>query len=163
MVTGPRGEVRPGNDGTETLVLHRAYPDPIGDVWAALTESDRLARWMGHYEGEGGTGGTVELTVTGELDAGGTEGEPSTVQIVECSPPNRLIVDMPSYDGGTWRLALTLTGHESGTTLVFEQRLAAGTPVDDIEAGWRWYLDRLGASLTDDPMPAWDDYAPAAG
>jgi uncharacterized protein YndB with AHSA1/START domain len=159
MVTGPQGEVRRNDDGTETIVLHRSFPDPIDDVWAAITESDRLARWIGRYEGAGGTGGTVEFTVTGELDAGGEEGKPETVQIVECSPPHRLVVDMPSYDGGVWHLAVTLTGHGSGTTLVFEQRLTAGTPAGEIEAGWRWYLDRLVASLAGGPMPAWDDYA----
>ena len=39
-----------GDDG-RTLVLHREYPDPIGEVWAALTESDRLARWIGTHSG----------------------------------------------------------------------------------------------------------------
>ncbi|GAA0276935.1 SRPBCC domain-containing protein [Cryptosporangium japonicum] len=158
MVTGQPGEVRHNDDGTETIVLHRTFADPIEDVWAAITESDRLARWIGHYEGTGGTGGTVEFTTTGELDAGGEVDEPATVQIVECSPPHRLVVDMPSYDGGVWHLAATLSGHGSGTTLVFEQRLTAGVPAGDIEAGWRWYLDRLVASIADEPMPAWDDY-----
>ena len=31
----------------------------------------------------------------------------------------------------------------------------------DVEAGWSWYLDRLGATLHDAPMPAWTGYAPA--
>ena len=31
---------------------------PIEDVWSALTEPDRLARWIGGYEGERGAGGT---------------------------------------------------------------------------------------------------------
>ena len=29
-----------------------SWPDPIDDVWAALTEPDRLARWIGVYDGE---------------------------------------------------------------------------------------------------------------
>jgi len=162
MTTGPQGEARLNADGTQTLALQRSYPDPIEDVWAALTESDRLARWFGRYRGTGGTGTTVEFTLTGEVDAGGEEAEPSTVSILDCSPPNRLVVEMPSGDGGTWRLAVTLTAHGSGTTLVFEQVLAAALDPAEMEAGWRWYLDRLGASLAGEPMPSWDDYAPSA-
>ena len=33
------------------IVLHRHYATPAEDVWAAFTESDRLARWIGHYTG----------------------------------------------------------------------------------------------------------------
>ena len=36
-----------------------------------------------------------------------------------------------------------------------------GVDPADVEAGWSWYLDRLGASLHDAPMPQWPDYAPA--
>jgi uncharacterized protein YndB with AHSA1/START domain len=162
MATGPQGEVRPQGDGTETLVFHRTFPDPIQDVWTALTESDRLARWIGSFTGEGGTGGTVEFTVTGEVDAGGEVAKPVTVSILDCSPPTRLVVDFPSGDGASWQIAVTLAEHAGGTTLEFTQRLTAGLDATDIEAGWRWYLDRLTASLHGEPMPAWDDYVPSA-
>ena len=36
-----------------------------------------------------------------------------------------------------------------------------GVDPADVEAGWSWYLDRLGAALHDAPMPQWPDYAPA--
>ena len=169
-MTGPQAE---GHD--RTLVLHRDYPDPIDDVWAALTESDRLARWIGSYTGPGGAAGTVEFTMTGEVDAGGAVAPPVAVAVVECDPPTtqadsraaagtaqtaRLVVDIPETADRTWRVAVQLTGTARGTTLRFEQRIAAGTDPADIEAGWSWYLDRLGAALHDAPMPAWDDYLP---
>ena len=44
---------------------------------------------------------------------------------------------------------------------MFEQPVPAGLDPADIDAGWRWYLDRLGAALQGGPMPAWADYAPA--
>ncbi|GAA3390706.1 SRPBCC domain-containing protein [Cryptosporangium minutisporangium] len=160
MVTGPQGEVRQRNDGTELVVLHRTFPDRVEDVWAALTESHRLARWIGSFTGEGGTGGTVEFTVTGEVDAGGEVAEPVTVSILDCSPPTRLVVDFPADGGGSWHIAVTLAEHAGGTTLEFTQRLAAGVDATDVEAGWRWYLDRLAASVAGTPMPNWDDYAP---
>jgi uncharacterized protein YndB with AHSA1/START domain len=155
MTTGPQAD-----DDGRTLVLHREYPDPIRDVWAAFTESDRLARWFGSYTGSGGTGGTVELTVTGEVDAGGEVAKPATVAILECAPPRRLVVDIPEGDQ-SWRVAVTLTDDAGPTVVRFEQSLLEGMDPADMEAGWRWYLDRLGASLHGGPMPAWADYVPA--
>ncbi len=39
-------EIREGRD---VLVLTRAFRAPIADVWAAVTESDRMARWIGTW------------------------------------------------------------------------------------------------------------------
>ncbi len=33
------------------VVLRREWPDPIDDVWSALTESERTARWIGTWTG----------------------------------------------------------------------------------------------------------------
>ena len=153
-----------------TLTLRREYPEPIGAVWAALTESDRLASWIGTYTGSGRPGGTVEFTMTGEVDAGGEVAPPATVTVVECAAPGtaggegataRLVVDIPESAERTWRIAITLRDEGGRTGLVFEQAVPVGLDPADIEAGWRWYLDRLGAALQGGPMPAWADYAPA--
>lgn len=144
------------------LVLRREYPDPVEEVWAAFTESERLARWFGSYVGTGGPGGTVELTVTGEVDAGGAAADPVTVTIHECAPPRRLLVEIPGDGGSPWLVGITLDDAGGHTILVFEQRLAEGVDPADVEAGWNWYLDRLGAVLRDAPMPDWADYAPDA-
>lgn len=149
---------------TRSLVLRREYPDPIGVVWAALTESERLGRWIGTYTGRGAVGGTVEFTVTGEVDAGGEVAPPATVTILECEPPGgsaRLVVDIPESPERTWRVTVTLAEQAGRTALVFGQGVPEGLDPADVEAGWSWYLDRLGAALHDEPMPAWADYAPA--
>lgn len=144
------------------LTLRREYPDPIGEVWAAFTESARLARWFGSYTGTGGPGGAVELTVTGEVDAGGEVAAPVTVTVRECAPPHRLVVEVPGGDGPPWLLTVTLSRAGEGTALVFEQRLVPGIDAGDVAAGWNWYLDRLGASLRGADMPDWAEYAPAS-
>jgi uncharacterized protein YndB with AHSA1/START domain len=146
--------------GERMVVLRRHWPDPITDVWSALTESERTARWIGTYTGVGRPSGSVRFTMTGEVDAGGEVAAPVTVTIVECDPPRRLVLDIPEGDGPPWRVAVTLTEEDGGTALLFEQRVIAGVSPDDVEAGWSWYLDRLGAALHDAPMPAWTDYAP---
>ena len=150
----------PHDDG-RTLVLRREYPDPVGQVWAALTEPDRLARWIGTYTGAGGPGSTVEFTMTGEVDAGGEVAPPVTVPVLECEPPRRLVVDIPESVDRIWRVAVTLAAEGGRTVLRFEQPVPHGVDPADIEAGWSWYLDRLGASLHGGPMPAWEDYVPA--
>jgi uncharacterized protein YndB with AHSA1/START domain len=156
MTTDPQADRR-------TLVLRREYPDPIDQVWAALTESDRLARWIGTYTGTGGTGGAVEFTMTGEADAGGEVAASVSVAILECAPPRRLVVDIPENDNDrSWRVAVTLSDDSGPTVLWFEQHLLDGLEPADVEAGWNWYFDRLGASLHGEPMPVWADYAPAA-
>jgi uncharacterized protein YndB with AHSA1/START domain len=140
------------------VVLRREWPDPIDDVWSALTESERTARWIGTWSGLTDT--TIEFTMTGEVDAGGEVAPPVTVTIVECDPPRRLVLDIPEGDGPPWRVAVSLTEEGGRTVLLFEQRVIGGVSPADVEAGWSWYLDRLGASLHGEPMPSWT-YTPA--
>ena len=69
------------------LVAERSYPTPAGDVWDALTNPDRIGRWLlpisgdlrlgGHYQLAGNAGGTIEtcepprhLGVTWEYEGG---------------------------------------------------------------------------------------------
>lgn len=145
----------------EQLVLRRQYPDPIEDVWSALTESDRLSRWIGTYTGRGRPGGTIEFVMTGEADAGGEVAAPVTVTVHECEAPRRLVVDIPDTGTKSWRVGLDLEPSGTGTALVFTQDLLDGMNRADVEAGWNWYLDRLEASLHATPMPEWTNYAPA--
>jgi uncharacterized protein YndB with AHSA1/START domain len=154
MTTDPQAD-----GGGGTVALRREWPDPIDDVWSALTESDRTARWIGSWTDRQGS--TVRFTLTGEADAGGKVAPPVTVTIVECEPPRRLVVDIPETDERSWRVAVTLSEEGGGTVLLFEQHVVEGVPAADVEAGWNWYLDRLGASLHGGPVPAWTDYAPA--
>ncbi len=156
------------------VVLRREWPDPIDDVWSALTESERTARWIGTWTGRGKEAGAadldrtgpvlpgryVEFTMTGEVDAGGEVAPPVTITIVECDPPRRLVLDIPEGDGPPWRVAVSLTEEGGRTVLLFEQRVVGGVSPADVEAGWSWYLDRLGASLHGEPMPPWT-YTPA--
>lgn len=143
------------------VVLHRDYPDSIDEVWSAFTTSERLGRWFGTFVGEGGPGGTVSLTVTGEVDAGGEVAEPVTVTVHDCAPPHRLVVEIPENDSPrSWLITVTLAATAKGTTLQFEQHLTDGLETADVEAGWNWYLDRLSASLRGTAKPDWPRYEP---
>ncbi|WP_181772313.1 SRPBCC family protein [Amycolatopsis pittospori] len=145
-------------DSEETLIeLRREYPDPIDDVWSALTESDRTARWIGTWTGEPGVGNTIMLLMTAEEGS-----EPAPGVIRECDPPKRLVMDLENpSEPTTWRVELTLTPQGSGTVLDFVHRMPKPDwDTSDIAKGWHFYLDRLGAALSDEPVPEWDGYTP---
>ncbi|MGY6653117.1 SRPBCC family protein [Amycolatopsis sp. TRM77291] len=144
-------------DNEETrLELRREYPDPIEDVWSALTESERTARWIGTWTGEAGVGNTIMLSMTAEEGS-----EPGPAVIHECDPPKRLVMDLHNTGEPTWRVELTLTPRGEGTVLDFVHRMPKPDwDTSDIAKGWHFYLDRLGASLAGEPVPEWDGYTP---
>jgi uncharacterized protein YndB with AHSA1/START domain len=148
-----RGVVIPEADGRQLLEFHRSWPDPIEAVWSALTEPDRLARWMGRYDGERHAGGRGTFTMTHE--PGEPVGQPT--QIVECDPPRRLVVELG--DQGDFRLEVDLLADDGGTELVFRQRFAPDVEVVEYAGGWHWYLDHLDAELGGGAPPApWDEF-----
>lgn len=153
-VTTPLGQVLRDDEGMRVEFV-RTYDDPVEEVWSALTEPDRVARWIGTLSGDPASG-TVELSMT--EDKGAT---PVTVTILECEPPARLVVDLPSPDG-VWRLSATLRAEDGVTRLVFIQRLSEPYDASSLGPGWHYYLDRLGAVLTGRPVPyGWDEYYPS--
>jgi uncharacterized protein YndB with AHSA1/START domain len=153
-VTTPVGRVLADEDGMR-LEFVRTYDRLEEEVWSALTEPERVARWLGMWTGDPDTG-SVELAMTEE------EGSTSqTVTILECRPPTRLVIDVPSPDG-MWPLSVTLREEAGVTTLVFTQRLAEPYDASNIGPGWHYYLDRLSAVIADTAVPdTWDDYYPS--
>jgi uncharacterized protein YndB with AHSA1/START domain len=150
-----RGTVTTEADGRLRLEFRRSWPDPIDDVWSAVTEPDRLARWIGRYEGERAVGGQGAFFMTFEE---GSEATGSPATIVECAPPRRLVVDTAG-PGETWRLELDLAEEAGRTVLVFRQRFAAGTDVADVAGGWHWYLDKLDSEVSGRPAPTdWETF-----
>lgn len=138
----------------EDLVVRRTYPDPVEDIWSAITESERLGRWIGTWTGDPTTG-TVTFTMTGEVDAGGEVDDPVEATIEVCEPPHRLVVVLPSGPSA-WRLDLTVEADGDGSALVLVQRLDGSVPREDLAAGWTWYLERLAAAQSGAPMPPWE-------
>lgn len=154
----PTGTVAPGPRGEEIRITKRLHAS-IEDVWAAVTESPRLERWIGRWEGDPAAG-AVQFFMTAE----GEDVPPEEVQIIECVPPHRLTLDLleTTPEGRQrWQVRVELR-HDAGvTTLLFAQVL-----IDDLASvgpGWEYYLDRLAAALEgrDPGAVAWDDYYPA--
>jgi uncharacterized protein YndB with AHSA1/START domain len=158
--TTRRGVVTREDGGRQRLEFRRSWPDPIEDVWSALTEPERLARWIGRYDGERAVGGTGTFTMTHK--EGEALGEPTT--IVECDPPRRLVIEWVQQDTDAWRIDLDLWVEDGRTQLRFTQMYAADADVTDFAMGWHWYLDKFEAEVSGRPQPAdWDAFLAELG
>jgi uncharacterized protein YndB with AHSA1/START domain len=148
---------REQRDGRPTLVLERTFRAPVADVWAAVTEPERLVRWIGTWSGDPASG-AVMFRMTAEGDDVAAE----AVTIHECRPPERLELSIANSaeESGHWHLELDLSEAAGVTTLTFAQRLHDPALAKDVGPGWEYYLDRLVAAHTggDVAAVAWPDY-----
>ena len=139
------------------LRFRRRWPRPVDDVWGALTEPDRLARWIGTFDGPREPGGAGTFTMTHEDEP---VGEP--MRVVACAAPVRLVVEWDTEGG--WRVELDLDQDGPDVVLTFTQLFAPGTDVVDYALGWHWYLDKLDAEVTGGPpVGGWEDFLAATG
>jgi uncharacterized protein YndB with AHSA1/START domain len=157
MSARPTGRLET-RDGTSYVVLERAFRAPIEDVWAAVTEPERLERWIGTYTGDPATG-AVMFRMTAE----GEEAPEERMAIDSCAPPHHL--ELTSTVGEeSWHLVLRLR-HEDGTTVLeFAQSSLEPQEAESVGPGWEYYLDRLvavesGADVSSVDFDA--DYYPA--
>jgi uncharacterized protein YndB with AHSA1/START domain len=150
---------RAERDGRAVVEIERTFRAPAADVWAAVTEPDRLERWIGTWSGDPASG-TVQFLMTAEGDE--VEAEPVTVR--ECDPPRRLVLEWESA-GVPWHVELDLVERAGSTTLTFAQRIPDTATGRDVGPGWEYYLDRLEAAQagTDVGAVRWPDYEGMAG
>jgi uncharacterized protein YndB with AHSA1/START domain len=134
-------------DGTGAVRARDRYPTDADDLWSALTDPERLARWVADVDGDLRPGGTFQARFTS-----GWEG-PGRVEV--CEPPTRLLLTLsPGQDDETAVEAL-LTPDGDGTLLVIEER---GLPVVELAgygAGWQAHAEDLAGYLAGRPATAW--------
>lgn len=122
--------------GSHRLVIERTFDAPIDDVWAAVTEPERMARWIGTWSGDPATKRVAFRMLFEDGDSS------EDVEIRECDPPRRLAVT--TYAGEfSWQLELDLSERNGVTTLVFTQPGIDPAQAGDTGPGWEYYLDRL--------------------
>jgi uncharacterized protein YndB with AHSA1/START domain len=138
-----------GDDELIAVSLRREYPAEVEDVWDAVTDPVRLARWFAPVSGEFREGGAFQV-------AGNAEGE-----IRECRAPSALTVTWGSpVSVVTVRLTATVTG----TALHLEHTVPAafaGSGAGALYVGPGWDVALFGLALwvrgepVDDPT-AWE-------
>ncbi|MQA00726.1 MAG: ATPase [Dehalococcoidia bacterium] len=137
------------------IAFQRRLVHPVEAVWAALTESDQLAAWLGPGTVEPRAGGDVSIRT-------GPEGRSElqrvmTGRILEWDPPRVLEHEwlQPGLDVSVVRYELEPAA--GGTILRFTHRRSVTPGATGGRAGWHAYLDRLAAHLDGSPVPAWAD------
>jgi uncharacterized protein YndB with AHSA1/START domain len=144
-------------DGAGVVRLEDRIPTDVEDLWSALTEPDRLARWLGTFEGEMRPGGELHA----HYFASGWEG---TCRIEACEPPRRIRLSTSSEGEPDGVVELTLTPDGQDTVLVIEDR---GLPLDhlaDYGAGDQIHVEDLAAYLAGegpcDARARWSELRP---
>lgn len=132
-----------------TMELRRHYDAPVDDVWHAITDSERLGRWLRPVTGDLQLGGSFDLD-------SGEHGE-----ILACDPPRRLRVSWlfgPGADEwpGTSEVEVRLSSTPAGgTEFALVHAAAVGEPMFPTYGpgaggvGWDLHLLTLARFLTD--------------
>jgi len=144
-------------DGKGVVRMQDRYDTNIDDLWSALTDPGRLARWYGQVEGD--------LLLGGEF-RGHLESWEGTGRVDACEPPRRLLVTTRGADEPYDEvIEATLTADGDQTILVIETR---GTPLDLIAfygVGYQIHAENLAAHLAGrergDTKARWDELLPA--
>src|ERR1700761_2106902 len=128
-------------DGAGVVRIEDRYDTGIDDLWAAITDPDRVARWYGRVDGDLRLGGQFHLFVDGsEWDGTGV--------VEACEPPRHLQVrTQEAAEPYEEVIEATLTADGDQTVLVIEAR---GMPLDKVAfygAGWQMHAEDLAAYL----------------
>jgi uncharacterized protein YndB with AHSA1/START domain len=134
------GTLHSGN-GEGVVRMKCRFENDLDDVWSALTDPLRLARWYGKVEGDLRVGGSFAAFVSAsEWDGRG--------KIDVCLPQRRLEVTVWEEESAKHVLAVELSDEAGQTILALEVR---GLPLDVVWAygvGWQVHLEDLGAHLS---------------
>jgi uncharacterized protein YndB with AHSA1/START domain len=146
-------------DGKGIVRMEDRYDTDIDDLWSAITDPRRLARWYGEVEGDLRLGGEFRAHVT----ASGWEG---TGRVEACEPPRRLLLVTKDLEEPYEQvIEATLTADGDQTILVLEER---GMPLDLLAAygaGVQIHVEDLAAYIAGrercDAQARWAELIPA--
>jgi uncharacterized protein YndB with AHSA1/START domain len=128
-------------DGTGVVRMEGSYETAIDDLWSALTDPRRLARWLGEVEGDLRLGGEYRF----RFFASGSEG---VGHVEACEPSRRLLLVIKDNDAtNDETIEVTLAADGDQTVLVVEER---GMPLDQLAAygaGIQIHVEDLAAYL----------------
>ncbi|WP_394845772.1 SRPBCC family protein [Pendulispora brunnea] len=142
------------DDGFATILFERRLPHPIEDVWAAITDPEERAAWLGKTRIEPHVDGIVETVADG----------PPVPPEVRTFTGRVLVWEPPHVFEHTWDqkiIGQTIARYElsrdgDATILRFTQRgFRNRTHAGGFAAGTHAYFERLYAHLTKQPLPEW--------
>jgi len=152
------GTLRTG-DGKGVVRMEDRFDTGIDDLWSALTDPGRLARWLGEFEGDLRLGGNFRA----RFFASGWEG---TGRVEVCEPPRHLLVMTKHVrQADEHAIEATLTADGDHTILILEER---GMPVNLLAAygaGIQVHIEDLAAHIAGrercDADARWEELHPS--
>lgn len=140
------------------FTISHIYATTPEDLWSAITEPERLARWLGPVSGDLREGGEF-LFIFNEDD----ESQRSWGRIEVCEPTSRLEVSwiVPGEsDESTLesRVSATITEDGDGAQLTLHHSGLTAQQATGYAAGWHAFSERLGAETSAGRFaaPVWD-------
>jgi uncharacterized protein YndB with AHSA1/START domain len=119
--------------------MEDVYDTEIADLWSAITEPERLARWIATIDGDLRVGGTIQARFTSAWEG------PARIDV--CEEPHRLVVTLAPGTKDEAEIEARLTIEGQRTRLVVEDR---GLPLDVLHlhgAGWQAHFEDLSQLL----------------
>jgi uncharacterized protein YndB with AHSA1/START domain len=144
-------------DGKGAVRMEDRFDTDIDDLWSALTDPVRLARWIGEVEGDLRLGGEFRT----HFFASGSQ---SIGRVEACEPPERLLVSTKHLgEPDELVIEVTLTADGDQTILVAEER---GMPLEKLAgygAGIQIHVEDLAAHIAGprDIESRWEALMPA--
>ena len=138
------------------VTLTRRYAAPPADVWDAITQPARLARWLGSVERRADEPDRLAVRIVDAPDS------PAEVRVTSCVPPESLVLDWEWDSEEPSVVAVALRADDEGTLLTLEHRLGEPDHAADYGGGWEQHLGTLvtlygGEQLP--PSPTWSAMA----
>src|SRR5215831_2716204 len=108
------GTMRRIDDKHGAVRVEDVYDTDLADLWSAVTEPDRLARWIATVDGDLRVGGIIQARFTSSWEGPG--------RIDVCDAPHRLVVTMQPGTDDEAVIEAVLVADGERTRLVVEER-----------------------------------------
>ncbi len=130
-------------DGRTDVALESVYDTDPADLWAAVTEPARLARWLCEVDGDLRAGGSFRADLDGDVATG---------EILVCEPPVRLHLTWCFGDDPPTLIVVELAPVGARTRLTMQERGVPDADAAGFGAGWQAYLEVLGDVVAGSPV-----------
>ena len=128
-------------DGKGIVRIESRFSTDINDLWSALTDPSRLARWLGEFEGDLRLGGEYRSRFF-------SSGAEATGRVTECESPERFtVVTTGLHASNEQIIEATLRADGDETILAIEQRGLRLDWLAAFGAGLQIHVEDLAAHI----------------
>ena len=156
-LAGSTGRIVTKAGGRAAVHLTRRFATDADDLWSAITEPERAARWLGAVSGDLREGGPVRLCMTPP------DSDVAMLEILRCDRPHRLVARWQEENRPASIVTADLVPVHDGCELRLEHVAIDDTA--DYGCGWEDFLLRLDQLISgqEPHSPSWAEVKAALG